>query len=124
MSVLPVVNALNLTVSDIEVTSAFYSTLFPEAEIRDGAFAGINYRALVGDDGEVEVCFFEKGAGTPLADSFPTIMVGSVESYLSRIEAANGKVLIPVNPCPCTGAPFAICEDESGNQLMVKQPRT
>jgi predicted enzyme related to lactoylglutathione lyase len=119
----PGVRALNLTVPDIEGASGFYREIFPEASVSDGVFAGINYRALTGQDGEVAVCFFQAGPGTPLAASFPTIMVDSVDFALSKVTASGGKVLVPVNPCPCTAAPFAICEDGLGNQFMVKQPR-
>jgi predicted enzyme related to lactoylglutathione lyase len=119
----PEVRALNLTVPDIEDVSNFYRGMFPEATVSDGAFFGIGYRALLGQDGEVAVCFFQGGPDTPLAASFPTIMVDSVDSYLSKVPALNGKVLVPPNPCPCTGAPFAICDDGAGNQFMIKQPR-
>ena len=120
---LPSVQALNLTVPDLGKAAAFYAGIFPDATPSSGVFAGIPYNALLGSNGEVAVCLFEAGESNPLAASFPTIMVESVPSYLSKVAALDGKVLVPVNPCPCTGAPFAICEDGAGNQFMVKQPR-
>ena len=113
---------INFTVEDIEATSPLYEGLYPDAQVSEGVFSGISYRALV-RDGEVEVCLFQKGEGNPLADSFATIKVDSVPDYEKRIEQMGGNVIIPSVPCPCTGAPFAICTDTAGNQFMIKQPR-
>jgi predicted enzyme related to lactoylglutathione lyase len=123
MSSPPAVRALNVTVADVDAGLSFYAALFPGCAVSEGTFAGIRYGALTGADGEVAVCIFERGDNVPLAASFPTVMVDSVASSLKTIQRLDGRVLVEVNPCPCTGAPFAICEDATGNQLMIKQPR-
>ena len=65
----------------------------------------------------------EEPLGNPLAAVFPTLKVDSVAAYEEKIKGLGGSVLIPSNICPCTGAPFAVCVDVSGNQFMIKQPR-
>ena len=119
---LPDAFGINFTVEDMEATSAFYEGLYPDAQVSEGVFSGINYRELM-RDGEVEVGLFQKGEGNPLAESFPTIKVDSVAVYETKVKELGGSVLIPSNSCPCTGAPFAICTDAAGNQVMIKQPR-
>jgi predicted enzyme related to lactoylglutathione lyase len=119
----PQVRALNLAAPNIEKVAAFYARLLPDTSLSEGEFAGIRYQALIGQGGEVAVCVFQQTEGVPLAPSFPTLMVESVSSYLSEVIDLDGRVLLPESPCPCTGAPFAICEDGFGNQFMVKQPR-
>lgn len=113
---------MNFTVDDLKSTVAFYGEIYPHDEIVEGVFAGINYVSVM-RDGEVLVCAFQKSEGNPLTDSFPTIKVGSVADYQEKVKALHGEVLIPANSCPCTTAPFAICQDVNGNQFMIKQPR-
>jgi predicted enzyme related to lactoylglutathione lyase len=122
MKMIASVQATNLTVENVDQVTQFYRQIFPEASVSEGVFAGIGYKALIGEDGEVEVCLFQAGDGNPLAPSFPTIMVENVPAYLANMDAMKGKVLVPENPCPCTGMPFAICADAAGNQFMIKQP--
>jgi predicted enzyme related to lactoylglutathione lyase len=114
---------MNFTVDDIRAASRFYESKYPEAVVSDGVFAGIDYRSLIGEDGEVVASFFTRGAGNPLADSFTTLMVASVPASEQSVQELGGRVVIPENQCPCTGAPFAVYVDAAGNQFMIKQPR-
>lgn len=113
----------SVTVQDIEASRRFYADLYPHDLVSEGVFAGIPYIAIM-RDGETLVNIFQKTDGNPLQDVFPTLKVDSVEAYQERIRQLGGAVVIPASTCPCTDAAFAICVDVSGNQFMVKEPRT
>jgi len=123
MTQLPEPFGMSVTVSDMEAAARFYADLYPHDRVSEGVFAGINYRALM-RDGEVVTCIFQKADGNPLADNFPTLKVDSVTTYEEKVKRLGGSVLLPLSRCPCTGAPFAVCVDPSGNQFMIKEPKT
>ena len=113
----------SVTVPNMEKTSQFYQQSIAHDEVKQGVFAGINYIALL-HAGEVGLCIFEQGEGNPLAESFPTFRVDSVDAYASEVQATGGSVLLPTSQCPCTAAPFAICVDPDGHQFMIKEARS
>lgn len=112
----------SFTVPNLEKSSTFYQQIYPHDEVKRGNFAGINYIALL-RSGEVILCLFEQGEGNPLAESFPTFRVASVDTYAAEHQGTGGATLLPVNICPCTAAPFAILQDTDGNQFMIKEAR-
>ena len=113
---------MSVTVTDLEAARRFYTALYPHDQVSEGVFAGIRYLSIM-RAGETLVNIFQKGEGNPLADIFPTLKVDSVAAYEEKITGLGGRVLIPAHLCPCTGTPFAVCVDVSGNQFMIKQPR-
>ena len=123
MSQLPDAFGMSVTVEDMEGASRFYETLYAHDRVTRGVFAGINYIAIM-RNGETLVNIFEKGENNPLAPIFPTLKVDSVTTYERRIQELGGQVLIPASTCPCTDSFFAVCVDPSGNQFMVKEPRS
>jgi predicted enzyme related to lactoylglutathione lyase len=122
MAQFPDAFGMSVTVDDMEAARRFYSDLYPHDKVLDGVFAGINYISVM-RDGETLVNIFQKGEGNPLASIFPTLKVDSVAAYEEKVKGLGGGVLIPSSHCPCTGTPFAVCVDTSGNQFMIKQPR-
>jgi predicted enzyme related to lactoylglutathione lyase len=113
---------MSFTVNDLTTASDFYRRLAPPDHETEGVFLGIPYRALL-RDGEVQVCLFQQGPSHPLAAVIPTLKVDSVTAAVEQVQALGGSVLLPEQACPCTGAPFAICVDASGHQVMVKERR-
>jgi len=111
-----------MTVDNVDSAEKFYSGIYTYDDVTRGVFGGIKYASLM-QDGEVAMCFFQKGPDNPLAAEFPVLKVDSVPNYMEKIKASGGKVLIPQNNCPCTGAPFSVCTDPMGNQFMIKQER-
>jgi predicted enzyme related to lactoylglutathione lyase len=122
MAQFPDAFGMSVTVEDMDAARRFYIDLYPHDHVSEGVFAGINYLSIM-RNGETLVNIFQKGEGNPLAGVFPTLKVDSVATYEEKIKGLGGSVLIPSNICPCTGAPFAVCVDVSGNQFMIKQPR-
>jgi predicted enzyme related to lactoylglutathione lyase len=122
MTQYPEAFGMSVTVADLEAARRFYMALYPHDHVSDGVFAGIRYISIM-RAGETLVNIFQKGEGNPLADIFPTLKVDSVAAYEEKITGLGGHVLIPEHLCPCTGTPFAVCVDVSGNQFMIKQPR-
>jgi predicted enzyme related to lactoylglutathione lyase len=122
MTQYPEAFGMSVTVADLEAARRFYMALYPHDHVSDGVFAGIRYISIM-RAGETLVNIFQKGEGNPLADIFPTLKVDSVAAYEEKITALGGHVLIPEHLCPCTGTPFAVCVDVSGNQFMIKRPR-
>ncbi len=120
MSQTPDAFGINFSVADLESATRFYQGLYTYDRVNEGVYSGIKYRALM-RNGEVEVCLFQGGGGSPLQASFPTIRVESVADCEKQVRELGGSVLVPPNPCPCTGAQFAICADASGNQFMIKE---
>lgn len=122
MAQLPDAFGMNVCVEDLDTARRFYANLYQHDQITEGTFAGIPYLSIM-RDGETLVNISQKGDGNPLTDIFPTLKVDSVVEYIRKVEALGGDVLIPESECPCTGSPFAVCRDASGNQFMIKQPR-
>jgi predicted enzyme related to lactoylglutathione lyase len=122
MAQFPDAFGMSVTVEDMNAARRFYVALYLHDHVSEGIFAGINYLSIM-RNGETLVNIFQKGEGNPLADVFPTLKVDSVAEYEEKVKGLGGSVLIPSNICPCTGAPFAVCVDVSGNQFMIKQPR-
>jgi predicted enzyme related to lactoylglutathione lyase len=114
---------MSVTADDLDAASCFYQALYPHDHVSEGVFAGINYISIM-RAGETLVNIFQKGPGNPLADIFPTLKVDSVPACAQRIVGLGGSVLIPASLCPCTAALFAVCMDPSGNQFMIKEPRS
>ena len=123
MSQLPEAFGMSVTVDDMEAISRFYQALYAHDQITEGVFAGIPYISIM-RQGETLVNIFQKGPGNPLADSMAILRVDSVAAYARKIGGLGGDVLIPESICPCTGAPFAVCKDASGNQFIIKEPRS
>ena len=123
MAQFPDAFGMSVTVEDMDAARRFYMDLYAHDHVSKGDLQGSTISASCGD-GETLVNIFQKGEGNPLADVFPTLKVDSVAAYEEKIKGLGGSVVIPSNICPCTGAPFAACVDVSGNQFMIKQPRT
>jgi predicted enzyme related to lactoylglutathione lyase len=123
MSALPDAFGFSVTVDDIDAAARFYAALYPENQMSHGVFAGIPYIAIM-RDGETLVNIFQKTGDNPLQDVFPTLKVDSVRASQDRVKQLGGDIVIPSSTCPCTSAPFAVCVDVSGNQFMLKEPRT
>jgi hypothetical protein len=122
MARLPEPFGVSYTVEDVGAARRFYEGLYSHDAVLDGVFAGITYVGIM-RDGENQVTLFQKCEGNPLADTVPTLKVGSVPACVERVRELGGSVLIPVSTCPCTGAPFAVLIDASGKQFMVKEAR-
>jgi predicted enzyme related to lactoylglutathione lyase len=123
MSQLPEAFGMSVTVDDIDAASHFYENLYAHDRVTRGVFAGITYISIM-RNGETLVNIFAKGENNPLAPIFPTLKVDSVAAYEQKIQSLGGRVLIPASTCPCTQTLFAVCMDPSGNQFMVKEPRS
>jgi predicted enzyme related to lactoylglutathione lyase len=122
MAQFPDAFGMSVTVEDMDAARRFYTALYPHDHVLDGQFAGISYLSIM-RDGETLVNIFQKGDGNPLAPIFPTLKVDSVSAFEEKVRQIGGSVVIPSSLCPCTGTPFAVCVDASGNQFMIKQPR-
>jgi predicted enzyme related to lactoylglutathione lyase len=122
MAQLPEAFGMCVTVENLDAARRFYMDLYPHDHVSEGVFAGINYVSIM-REGETLVNIFQKGQGNPLAASFTTLEVDSVTAYEKKIQELGGQVLIPANTCPCTGTPFAVCVDPTGNQFMIKEAR-
>ena len=122
MATLPDSFGFAVTVDDIERARTFYGQLCPHDHISEGVFAGIPYFGIM-RDGETLVNIFHKSETNPLHDAIPMLKVESVEKYQERIGQLGGSVVIPTSSCPCTGAAFAVCNDATGNQFIVKEAR-
>jgi predicted enzyme related to lactoylglutathione lyase len=105
----------------MDAAHRFYAGLYAHDRVLEGVFGGIAYLSIM-RNGETLVNIFQKGEGNPLAPVFPTLKVDSVTDYAERIAALGGGVVIPMNLCPCTETPFAVCVDATGNQFMIKEP--
>ena len=123
MNQLPEAFGMLVTVDDMETASRFYQALYAHDQIVEGVFAGIPYISIM-REGETLVNIFQKGPGNPLADSLAILRVDSVAAYARKIGGLGGDVLIPESTCPCTATSFAVCVDASGNQFMIKEPRS
>lgn len=123
MTQLPEAFGMSITVDDMSGARSFYGDLYPHDQVSEGVFAGIPYIGIM-RDGETLVNIFQSVPGSPLAAIFPTLKVDSVAEYAQKVEELGGRIVIPANTCPCTGALFAICTDVSGNQFMIKEPRS
>jgi predicted enzyme related to lactoylglutathione lyase len=122
MSQFPEAFGMSVTVDDIQATSRFYQALYAHDQVIQDVFAGIPYISIM-RAGETLVNIFQKGPGNPIAEILPTLKVDSVAAYVQKIGGLGGAVVIPESTCPCTGAPFAVCTDASGNQFIIKQAR-
>lgn len=122
MAQLPDAFGMSVTVDDMAAANRFYQELYPHDNVTNGVFAGIPYIGLM-RDGETLVNIFQKGPGNPLADAITILKVESVAAYEQRVAALGGKVIISASTCPCTGSQFAVCEDVTGNQFMIKEAR-
>jgi predicted enzyme related to lactoylglutathione lyase len=123
MAQYPEAFGISVTVDDVEQARQFYSVLYAHDHVTEGVFAGINYIGIM-RDGETLVNVFQKGDNNPLDDIIPILKVDSVATYQETVTNLGGSVLIPTSTCPCTGSSFAVCLDASGNQFMVKEPRS
>lgn len=122
MAQLPDAFGISVSVADMETARRFYTNLYEHDEVTEGVFAGIPYLSIM-RNGETLVNISQQGENNPLASMFPTLKVDSVASYIEKVEALGGSVLLPESTCPCTGAPFAVCIDANGSQFMIKQAR-
>jgi predicted enzyme related to lactoylglutathione lyase len=123
MTQVPEAFGMSVTVDDIGAARHFYEELYPHDTISEGVFAGIPYVGIM-RGGETLVNIFQTMPGNPLAPVFPTLKVDSVAAYERKVKELGGSVLISANTCPCTGALFAVCTDSTGNQFMIKEPRS
>lgn len=111
-----------VTVDNLEAARRFYTSLYPHDHVMDGEAGGIQYLSLIRDT-EVVLNIFLRTPAFRLADTFTTLKVDSVPEWQERVIEFGGKVLTTSALCPCTEAPFAICEDPLGNQFMIKESR-
>lgn len=114
---------ISVSVEDLNKARRFYTSLYPHDHVSEGVFAGINYIGIM-RDGETLVNVFQAGKNNPLDDMIPILKVDSVVSYQETVRALGGEVVIPTSSCPCTQTSFAVCVDSTGNQFMIKEPRS
>jgi predicted enzyme related to lactoylglutathione lyase len=110
---------LTVEEADFEKMQDFFSAIYEGCDgWKPGELGGIKFASMF-RDGEVEVALFVKAPDNPLDDAFTSLRVNSVEESAKKIEAAGGKIMFPIGPCPCTGASFTIAQAPNGQQFMI-----